>query len=194
MVSRVWRKGHLSIHCVDVFVNYHINHQSIYIYIYIYERPYLKEHEVLPSGVLLEDSLAIKDMDFFFFFVHRFKTIPLSLTKIITLCLLNKHQLKDNDSLFFLGTLFQDYFFLFRFSPLALLLIYIPLPIVFYIILTQMHIWDSLNRRGCKRLAVLMRRSEVIGGFVRVVIGYRSFVVWDFSCWSFCVGFTMMCD
>ena len=111
-----------------------------YIYIYIYERPYLKEHEVLPSGVLLEDSLAIKDMDFFFFLIHHFKTIPLSLTKIITLCLLNKHQLKDNDSLFFLGTLFQDYFFLFRFSPLALLLIYIPMPIVFYIILTQMHI------------------------------------------------------
>ena len=101
----------------------------------------MKEHEVLPSGFLLEDSLAIKDMDFFFFFlIHHFKTIPLSFTKIITLCLLNKHQLKDNDSLFFLGTLFQDYFFLFRFSPLALLLIYISMPIVFYIILTQMHI------------------------------------------------------
>ena len=52
---------------------YHINHQSIYIYIYIYERPYLKEHEVLPSGVLLEDSLAIKDMDFFFFFNSSFQ-------------------------------------------------------------------------------------------------------------------------
>ena len=95
----------------------------------------------------------------FFSLIHRFKTIHLSLTKIITLCLLNKHQLKDNDSLFFLGTLFQDYFFLFRFSPLALLLLYIPLPIVIYIILTQMHIWDSPNWRGCKRLAVLMRRS-----------------------------------
>ena len=55
----------------------------------------MREHEVLPSGALLEDSLAIKDMDFLFSLVHCFKTIHLSLTKIGTLCLLNKHQLKD---------------------------------------------------------------------------------------------------
>ena len=60
----------------------------------------MREYEVLSSGALLEDSLAIKDMDFLFFLVHHFKTIHLSLTKISTLCLLKKHQLKDNDSLF----------------------------------------------------------------------------------------------
>ena len=59
----------------------------------------MREHEVLPSGAFLEDSLAIKDMDFLLPLVHRVKTIPLSITKISTLCLLNKHQLKDNDSL-----------------------------------------------------------------------------------------------
>ena len=36
----------------------------------------------------------------FFSLIHRFKTIHLSLTKIITIWLQNKHQLKDNDSLF----------------------------------------------------------------------------------------------
>ena len=60
----------------------------------------MREYEVLPSGTLLEDSLAINDMGFLFSLVHRFKTIHLSLTKISTLYLLNKHQLKDNDSLF----------------------------------------------------------------------------------------------
>ena len=60
----------------------------------------MREHEVLPSGAVLEDSLAIKDKDFLFLLVHRFKTIPLSITNISTLCLLNKQQLKDNDSLF----------------------------------------------------------------------------------------------
>ena len=76
-------------------------HTYTYIYIYIYkERPHLREHEALPSGALLEDSLAIKDMVFLFPLLHHFKTIPLSLTKISTLCLLNKHQLKENDSLF----------------------------------------------------------------------------------------------
>ena len=76
-----------------------INNQYIYIYIYK-ERSHLRAYEILSSGAHLEDSLAIKDMDFLFSLVHRFKTIHLSLTKIITLCLLNKHQLKDNDSLF----------------------------------------------------------------------------------------------
>ena len=41
---------------------------------------------------------------------------------------------------------------------------------------------------------VLMRRSEVIVGFVRVVIGCGPLVVWDFWNWSFCVGFTMLCN
>ena len=121
--------------------------ESLYIYIYIYkERSHLREHEVLPP------------------LVHRFKTIPLSITNISTLCLLNKHQLKDNDFIF-LDTSFQNYFFLFRLSPLVLLILYIPLPRVFYIILTQMHIWDSPNYKGCKRLVVLLRRLEVIMGF-----------------------------
>ena len=77
------------------------NRSIINIYIYIYkERPHLREHEVLSSGSLLEDSLAINDMNFLFSLIHRFKTIHLSLTKISTLCLLNKHQLKDKDYLF----------------------------------------------------------------------------------------------
>ena len=75
--------------------------KTSHLYIYIYnERAHLREHEVLPSSALLEDSLAIKDMDLLFSLVHQFKTILLSLTKIRTLCLLNKHQLKDNNSLF----------------------------------------------------------------------------------------------
>ena len=83
------------------FNTYIHTYTYIYIYIYIYkERPHLREHEALPSGALLEDSLAIKDMVFLFPLLHHFKTIPLSLTKISTLCLLNKHQLKENDSLF----------------------------------------------------------------------------------------------
>ena len=60
----------------------------------------MREYEVLPSGALFEDSFAIKDMDFSFTLVHGFKIIHLSLTKISTLFILNKHQLKDNDSLF----------------------------------------------------------------------------------------------
>ena len=60
----------------------------------------MREYEVLSSGAYLEDSLAVKDMDFLFSLVPHFKTIHLSLTKIITICLQNKHQLKDNDSLF----------------------------------------------------------------------------------------------
>ena len=133
-------------------------------------------------------------MNFLFSLVHRFKTIHQSLTKISTLYLLNKHQLRDKDYLFSYVHRFKTIFFLSRFSPLALLLLYIPLPIVFYIILTQLHIWDSPNLEECKWLVVLMRRSEFIVGFVRVVIGCGPLVVWDFWSWNFCVGFTMMCD
>ena len=135
----------------------------------------MREYEVLPSGTLLEDSLAINDMGFLFSLVHHFKTIHLSLTKISTLYLLNKHQLRDKDYLFSYVHRFKTIFFLSRFSPLALLLLYIPLPIVFYIILTQLHIWDSPNLEECKWLVVLMRRSEFIVGFVRVVIGCGAF-------------------
>ena len=88
----------------------------------------MRKHEVLPSSTLLEDSLAIKYMNFLISLIHRFKTIPLSITKTSTLCLLNKYQLKDNDPLFSLEHRFKAIFFFLSFHLLHFYSFLYPYP------------------------------------------------------------------